>query len=88
MLALQVSSLHMCTCNKQGNKLEKKGTKEIGEHAKNILTKGAKRGQTKHAKHIKGQTSMLSSKRGCPRRKNVDLDRVSIVPLDWSIDNT
>ena len=30
----------------------------------------------------RGQTSMLSNKRGCPRRRNVGSDRVSIVPLD------
>ena len=36
---------------------------------------------------MKGQTSMLSNKRGCPRRTNVGLDRVSIVPLDWSMDD-
>ena len=27
-----------------------------------------------------GQTSMLSNKKGCPRRTNVGLDRVSMVP--------
>ena len=37
---------------------------------------------------MKGQTNMLSNKRGCPRRTNVGLDRVSIVPLDWSMDGT
>ena len=31
---------------------------------------------------------MLSNKRGCPMRTNVGLDRVSIIPLDWSMDNT
>ena len=45
-----------------------------------------------------GQTNMLSTrggkqtcyqtKRKCPRRTNVGLDWVSIVPLDWSMDNT
>ena len=58
-----------------------------GESAKNILTKKAKQGQTKHAKHMKGQTSMLSNKRGCPRRTNVGLDQVSIIPLDWSMND-
>ena len=37
---------------------------------------------------MKGKTSMLSRKIGCLRRKNVGLDRLSIVPLDWSIDDT
>ena len=53
-----------------------------------MLTKRAERGQTKHALHMKGQTSMLSNKIGFPRRTNVGLDRVSIVPLDWSMDDT
>ena len=44
---------------------KKQGKKE--EYAKNTLTKRAKWGQTKHAKHIKKQTSMLSNKKGCPR---------------------
>ena len=34
----------------------------------------------------KRQTSMLSNKKGCPRRTNVGLDWVSVVPLDWSMD--
>ena len=37
---------------------------------------------------MKGQSNMLSNKMGCPRRTNVDLDRVSVVPLDWSMDDT
>ena len=36
----------------------------------------------------RGQTSMLSNKRGCLRRTNVGLDLVSIVPWDWSMDDT
>ena len=34
------------------------------------------------------QTNMLSNKRGCPRRTNVGLDGVSIVPWDWSMEDT
>ena len=45
-------------------------------------------GANKHAKHMEGQANMLSNKRLCPRRKNVGLDRVCIVPLCWSMDNT
>ena len=30
---------------------------------------------------------MLSNKRGSPRRTNIGFDRVSIVPLGWSMDN-
>ena len=72
----------------QASRQAKEETREKGEHAKNTLTKIAKWGQTKHAKHMKWQTSMLSNKRGCPRRKNVGLDWMSIVPLDWSMDDT
>ena len=36
----------------------------------------------------KRQTNMLSNKRECPRRTNVGLDQVSIVPLDWSTGDT
>ena len=32
--------------------------------------------------------NVLSNKRGCPRRTNVSLDQMSIVPLDWTMDNT
>ena len=54
---------------------------------KDKLAKDAKRGQTKYSKHKTGQTSMLSNKRGSPRRTNIGFDRVSIVPLGWSMDN-
>ena len=40
-----------------------------------------------HVKHTKRQISMLSNKMGCNRRTNVDLDRVFIVPIDWSTDD-
>jgi len=43
-------------------------------------------GVNKHVKHTKRQTNMLSNKRGCPRRTNVGLDRMYIVPLDCSMD--
>ena len=45
---------------------------------KDKLSKKAKR----------GQTNILSNKRGCPRRTNVGLDQVSIVPICWSMDDT
>ena len=38
---------------------------------------------TKEAKHVIKQTN----KRGCPRRTNVGLDLVSIVPLDLNRDD-
>ena len=31
---------------------------------------------------------MLSNKKGCPRKTNVGLDQVSLVPLDWSMEDT
>ena len=36
----------------------------------------------------RGQASILSNKRRCLRRITIGLDRVSIIPLDWSIDET
>ena len=36
---------------------------------------------------MKGKTSMSLDKKGCPRRTNVGLDQVSIVPVDWSMDD-
>ena len=39
-------------------------------------------------RHTKRQTSMLSNKKGCPRKTNVGLDQVSLVPLDWSMEDT
>ena len=45
-------------------------------------------GENKHVKHTKGQINSLSNKWGFPKRTNVGLDRVSIVPLDWSMDDT
>ena len=46
--------------------------------------------KTKEREHIKEPTSTLSKKtnqKGCPRRKNVGLDLVYIVPLYWSTDD-
>ena len=71
--------LHACTCkDKQNKPADKHGNKWKEKHAKDKLGKDTKR----------GQTNMLSNKRGCPRRTNVGLDQVSIVPLDWSMDDT
>ena len=76
---LQVSVLHACTCKDKRNKpVDKQINKWKERHAKDKLGKDAKW----------GQTNMLSNKRGCPRRANVGLDQVSIVPLDWSMDDT
>ena len=60
----------------------------MGRTCKEHTNKESQMGEKKHAKHMKGQTGMLSNQRGCPRRTNVGLDRVSIVPLDWSMDDT
>ena len=59
-----------------------------GKHAKRQANKRCQTGANKHVKHTKGQTNMLSNKKGCPRRTNVGLDQVSVVPLDWSTDDT
>ena len=45
-------------------------------------------GANKQMKHKKRQRNMLSNKRGCLRRTNIGLDRVSIAPLDGSMDDT
>ena len=37
---------------------------------------------------MKGQKACYQTKRGCPMRTSVGLDRVSIVPLDQSMDET
>ena len=68
---LQVSMLHACTCNDKGNKpTDKQRNKKEESMLKDKPSKGVKW----------GQTNMLSNKRGCPRRTNIGLDRVSIVP--------
>jgi len=63
---LQVSMLHACTCkdkrNKTTNKQRRKQGKN-GEHAKNTLTKKAKQGETKQAKHIKGGNKHVIKKK-------------------------
>ena len=64
------------------NKNIKEAHKGANKERKRIKRKKRK------LKHKKEQTNMLSSKRRGPRRTNVDLDLVSIVPLYWSIDNT
>ena len=35
-----------------------------------------------------GKQTCYQTKGGCPRRTNVGLGQVSIVPLDWSMDDT
>ena len=45
------------------------------------------RGKQTYEAH-EGANNMLSNKRVCPRRTNVGLDQVSIVPLDWSMNDT
>ena len=91
MSMLHASMIHACTCkdkrNKPADKQRKKEGKQ-GKHAKHTLTSRNKRRQTKHAKHVKRENNMLSNKRGCPRRTNVGLNRVSIPSLDWSMDDT
>ena len=73
-------------------------TKPTSKQRYNKSKKEAHKGAKKERKHIKGktsmlehkkeQTNMLSSKRGRPRRTNVGLDLVFIVPLYWSTYNT
>ena len=65
-----------------------KKTKPVDKQSDNKGIKEAHRGANKERKHTKGQTSMLSCKRGCPEKTNVGLDLGSIVPLYLSIDDT
>ena len=62
----------------------KQAKEEIeGKHAKRQASQRCQMGANKHVKHTKRQKNMLSKKKwGCPRRTNVGLDRVFIVPLD------
>ena len=38
--------------------------------------------------HEETNKYVIKKKRWCPRRTKVGLDRVSIVPLDWNMDDT
>ena len=81
--------LHVCTCKDKRNKSAYKHENKWEEkHDKDNLGKDAKRGAKKHVKHTKRQRNMLSNKMGCPWGTNVGLDQVTIVPLNWSMDNT
>ena len=54
---------------------------------KDKLTKDDKWGQTSMLCTWKGKRTCFQTKRWCPRRTNVGLDRVSIIPWDWSVDD-
>ena len=49
-----------------------------------LTSKQVKRTYKRANKHVNKQ----ANKKGFPRRTNVDLDLVSVVPLDWSMDDT
>ena len=55
---------------------------------KDKLAKDAKRGKTNMLSTRKGKRICYQTKMGCPKRTNVGLDQVSIVPWDWSMDDT
>ena len=83
-----VSTLQSCTWNNQRKQFSRQAKKQLErENVKGLTNKGSQTGANKHVKHMKGQTSMLSNKWVCPRRKNIGLDQVSIVPWDWSMDD-
>ena len=86
---LKASFIHSCTCKDKRNKPAGKNRNKWEEkHDKDKIGKDAKRGANNHVMYTKRQRNMLSNKRGCPRRTSVGLDRVSIVPLYWSMDDT
>ena len=83
------------TKRQQTSKRDNKETKEAPKGEKKEEGRKAHKRANQHRKHTKGQTSMLSNKqarkgvlKGCPKRMNVGLDLVSVVPLCWSTDNT
>ena len=81
--------LQACTCKDKGNKQEdSQRNKWLDDHARRQASKRCQTRAYNHVKHMKKQTSMLLNKRWCPRRINIGLDWVSVVPLDWNIDDT
>ena len=81
--------LQACTCKDKGNKQEdNQRNKWLDDHARRQASKRCQTRAYNHVKHMKKQTSMLLNKRWCPRRINIGLDWVSVVPLDWNIDDT
>ena len=72
---------------KQVNKQAKKETKEIGRACKEHNNKESQMRANKACQAYE-RANKLSDKKGCPRRTNVGLNQVSIVPLDWSMDDT
>ena len=89
--------LYPCSKRPRSMRVHAKRKKQASRQAKKQMEEKAcwkqirKRCQTgakKYVKHTKRKTNMLSNKRGCPRRTNVCLNWVSIVPLEWSMDNT
>ena len=88
--ALTPSILAPCMYVQQAMKQASRQAKKRieGKHAKRQARKRCQTRANKNVKNTKRQTNMLSNKRGCPRRKNVGIDQISIVPLDWTMDNT
>ena len=55
---------------------------------KDKQAKDAKQGQRNMCSTQREANKHVIKKRGCPRRKNVGLDQVSIVLLAWSTNDT
>ena len=70
--------------------MQQKRKYKANRQVKEITKEQRKRikGENKERKRTKGWPSMLSNKRGCPRRTTVDLDLLSVVPLYWNMDDT
>ena len=88
--ALAPSVLAPCIYVQQARKQASKQPKKRieGKNAKRQARKRCQIGANKNVKNMKRQTNMLSNKRGCPRKTNIGLDLISIVPMDWTMDNT
>ena len=78
--------MYVQQARKQASRQAKKRIE--GKHAKRQARKRCQTWANKNVKNTKRQRNVLSNKRGCPRRTNVGLDQMSIVPLDWTMDNT
>ena len=83
-----------CSCSMHGHAKTKEQArrqakkKMKGKACQRQVRKRCQTRANKLVKHTKRQTNILSNKRGCPRRTNVGLDRVSIATLDWSMGDT
>ena len=82
------SKLVHTTNKEKASRQAKEIAKKEMKHTKRHITKRAKQGKTSILSTRKAKRACYQTKRECLRRTNVGLDWVSIVPLDWNMDNT